>query len=409
MKALDRLSHLYSKLDRKRLWILWTANILWVVLLFSYICCLDSYAESKKASWESNIPALSSLDCKSAVLMEAETGRILYEQNADEALPPASVTKVMTLLLTMEAIEKGSITLDQKLTASDHAASMGGTQVFLEVGEQMSVEDLLKSVIIASANDAAVVLAEAIAGSEESFVSIMNARASELGMKNTHFENTNGLDDTVSNHVTSARDIAIMSRELIAHEKILEYSSIWMDTIRNGEFGLTNTNRLVRFYNGATGLKTGSTSKAKFCISATAKRDGMHLIAVIMGAETRDVRNAEAAKLLDWGFANYSLYTYEACDLGEIKIKGASIETIGCKTEGISVLVPKGTSGKVVAEIKLPDEISAPISQGEEIGSVRFKLNDETIGEAKITSSISADEITFAELLFIMLQKFILW
>ncbi len=409
MKTLDRLSHFFTKLDRKKLWIFWTANILWIVLLFSYICCLDSYAESEKAQWESNIPALAPLDCKSAVLMEAETGRILYEQNADEALPPASVTKVMTLLLTMEAIEKGNITLDQMLTASDHAASMGGTQVFLEVGEQMSVEDLLKSVIIASANDAAVVLAEAIAGSEESFVSMMNTRASELGMKNTHFENTNGLDDTVTDHVTSSRDIALMSRELIRHEKILEYSSIWMDTVRNGEFGLTNTNRLVRFYKGATGLKTGSTSKAKFCISATAKRDGMHLIAVIMGAPTRDIRNAEAAKLLDWGFANYSLYTYEACDLGEIKLLGSNKETLGCKTEGISILVPKGSAGKVTAEVSIPDEMSAPISEGEKIGSICFKLNGETVGEAWITSSESAERITFTELLFIMLQKFILW
>ena len=404
MHILNRLSDLYYRLDRKKLWILWTANILWVVLLFSYLCCLDS-----SAAWEENIPTLAPLDCKSAVLMEAETGRILYEQNADEALPPASVTKVMTLLLVMEALEKGNISLEQMLTASDNAASMGGSQIFLEVGEQMSVEDLLKSVIISSANDAAVVLAEAIAGSEESFVAMMNSRAAELGMKNTHFENTNGLDDTVTNHVTSARDIAIMSRELIAHEKILKYSSIWMDTVRNGEFGLTNTNRLVRFYKGATGLKTGSTSKAKFCISATAKRDGMHLIAVIMGAPTRDIRNAEAAKLLDWGFANYSLYTYEPADLGEIKLLGSKAGTIGCKTDGISILVPKGSADKVTADVTLPESVAAPIVEGEKIGNVVFSLNGEVIGEAEITISATAERITFAELLFIMLQRFILW
>ena len=375
-----------------------------MVLLFSYLCCLDS-----SAAWEENIPTLAPHDCKSAVLMEAETGRILYEQNADEALPPASVTKVMTLLLVMEALEKGNISLEQMLTASDNAASMGGSQIFLEVGEQMSVEDLLKSVIISSANDAAVVLAEAIAGSEESFVAMMNSRAAELGMKNTHFENTNGLDDTVTNHVTSARDIAIMSRELIAHEKILKYSSIWMDTVRNGEFGLTNTNRLVRFYKGATGLKTGSTSKAKFCISATAKRDGMHLIAVIMGAPTRDIRNAEAAKLLDWGFANYSLYTYEPADLGEIKLLGSKAGTIGCKTDGISILVPKGSADKVTADVTLPESVAAPIVEGEKIGNVVFSLNGEVIGEAEITISATAERITFAELLFIMLQRFILW
>ncbi len=405
MKVLDILSHFFNDLDRKKLWVIWIADMLWVILLFSYICCLDSYA----ASWEESIPELAPLDCTSAVLMEAETGRVLYEQNADEALPPASVTKVMTLLLTMEAIEKGNITLDQMLTTSDNAASMGGSQIFLEVGEQMSVEDLLKSVIISSANDAAVVLAEAIAGSEESFVSMMNSRASELGMINTHFENTNGLDDTVTNHVTSARDIAIMSRELISHEKILEYSSIWMDTVRNGEFGLTNTNRLVRFYKGATGLKTGSTSKARFCISATAKRDGMHLIAVIMGAPTRDIRNAEAAKLLDWGFANYSLYTYEAQRLGDIKLLGGSRESIACETEGLSILVPKGSASKVAVEVIMPEEVSAPTVKGDKVGSVRFTLNSETVGEADIVISESAERITFAKLLFIMLQRFILW
>ncbi|MBQ1196762.1 MAG: D-alanyl-D-alanine carboxypeptidase [Clostridia bacterium] len=405
MNILFRLSNLYYKLDRKKLWLIWTASILWIVLLFTYICCLEVGA----AAWEEKVPALAPLDCKSAVLMEAATGRILYEQNADAALPPASVTKVMTLLLAMEAIEKGIITLDQMLTASEHAASMGGTQVFLEVGEQMSVEDLLKSVIIASANDAAVVLAEAIAGSEESFVAMMNSRAAELGMNNTHFENTNGLDDTVTNHVTSARDIAIMSRELISHEKILQYSGIWMDTVRNGAFGLTNTNRLVRFYRGATGLKTGSTSKAKFCISATAKRDGMHLIAVIMGAETRDVRNAEAAKLLDWGFANYSLYTYEASDPGEIKLLGSKEKFITSQADGIAILVPKGKASKVTVEAELPESISAPIAEGDTVGKLIFKLDGETVGELNVTSSESATRITFGELFFIMLQRFILW
>lgn len=405
MNILTRLATLYYRLDRKKLWILWTANLLWIVLLFSYLCCIDSYA----AAWEENIPILSPLDCTSAVLMEAETGRVLYEQNSDEALPPASVTKVMTLLLVMEALDKGNITLDQMLTTSENAASMGGSQIFLEVGEQMSVEDLLKSVIISSANDAAVVLAEAIAGSEESFVVMMNSRASELGMKNTHFENTNGLDDTVTNHVTSARDIAIMSQELISREKILQYSSIWMDTVRNGEFGLTNTNRLVRFYRGATGLKTGSTSKAKFCISATAKRDGMHLIAVIMGAPTRDIRNAEAAKLLDWGFANYSLYAYAPSEQGEIKLIGSKNDSVSCRTEGISILVPKGAASRVTVDTELPENVIAPINAGDSIGKLTFSLDGERIGEAQIVSSASADRITFVELLYIMLQRFILW
>ena len=405
MNILSRLSNLYYRLDRKKLWILWIANILWVVLLFTYLCCLDVYA----ASWEDDISALSQLDCISAVLMEAETGRILYEQNADESLPPASVTKVMTLLLVMEALEKGNIALDQMLTTSENAASMGGSQIFLEVGEQMSVEDLLKSVIISSANDAAVVLAEAIAGSEESFVAMMNYRAAELGMKNTHFENTNGLDDTVTNHVTSARDIAIMSRELISHPKILEYSSIWMDTVRNGEFGLTNTNRLVRFYRGATGLKTGSTSKAKFCISATAKRDGMHLIAVIMGAPTRDIRNAEAAKLLDWGFANYSIYTYPPSEQGSVKLLGSKNSILPCHTDGVAILVPKGASSKVTVETEMPDSVKAPITAGDTVGKITFSLNGERLGEANIVSSATENRISFQELLYIMLQRFILW
>ncbi|MGM9642724.1 MAG: D-alanyl-D-alanine carboxypeptidase family protein [Eubacteriales bacterium] len=403
---LTRIIFYFDGLGRKRLWLLWTANMLWIVMLVSYICCLGAYAAP---SWEESVPELAPLNCVSAVLMEAETGRVLYEQNADEALPPASVTKVMTLLLVMEALEKGNITLDQMLTTSERAASMGGSQIFLEVGEQMSVEDMLKSVVIASANDAALVLAEAIAGSEESFVIMMNKRAAELGMKNTHFENTNGLDDTVTNHVTSARDIAIMSRELIKHEKILEYSSIWMDTVRGGEFGLTNTNRLVRFYKGATGLKTGSTSKAGFCISATAKRDGMHLIAVIMGSATRDIRNAEATKLLDWGFANFSLYKYEPADMGELKLLGSKNTAIGIRTDGISLLVPKGSAGKVSSEVSLPESVSAPVALGQSLGKITFSLGGEQIGEAEIVSSGSAERITFAELLLITLQNYILW
>ena len=230
------------------------------------------------------------LDCKSAILMESKTGTVLYTQNADEAMNPASVTKIMTLLLIMEALDDGRIHLSDTVTVSENAASMGGSQVYLKVGEQMILEDLLKSVVIASANDAAVALAEYLCGNVSVFVERMNQKAAALGMKNTNFENVTGLDDTAQNHVTSARDIAIMSRELIRHPTILQYSSIWMDTIRDGAFGLTNTNRLVRFYPGCTGLKTGSTSKAGFCVSVTAERGDLSLICVIMGAESRDVR-----------------------------------------------------------------------------------------------------------------------
>ena len=301
------------------------------------------------------------LDCRSAILIEATTGKVLYEQNADEALPPASVTKVMTLLLVMEAIDAGTLRMDTLLSVSANAASMGGSQVYLKEGERMSVEDLLKSVVIASANDAAVALAEHTYGSEEAFVARMNQRAAELGMTNTHFENTNGLDDTAQNHVTSAGDIAIMSRELIKHTEILEFSSTWMDTIRNGQFGLTNTNRLVRFYRGCNGLKTGSTAKAGFCVSVTAEREGMTLICVIMGAENRDIRNAEAQKLLDWGFATYGLFTAEAGTVGPVRITGGKQDDVILNYPRFTAVLPKGEISAVEHEVTLPKTLTAPV------------------------------------------------
>ena len=297
----------------------------------------------------------------SAILMEAETGTVLFEKDADTRLPPASVTKVMTLLLVMEALDNGAVGYDDMVTVSEKAASMGGSQIYLEVGEQMSVDDLLKSVTIASANDAAVALAEFIAGTEEGFVKMMNSKAEQLGMSNTNFENTNGLDDTTTDHYTSARDIAIMSRELIKHKKILEYSSTWMDSVRNGEFGLTNTNKLVKYYEGCNGLKTGSTSKAKFCISATAKRNGMQLICVIMAADTKDIRNAEARKLLDWGFANYSYISYEPGKSDNVKVKAGVKDEVGTEFNGFSMLLPKDRSGNVSIEVILPEEVKAPV------------------------------------------------
>lgn len=340
-------------------------------------------------------PVSLDLACKSAILMDAATGTVLYEQNADEALPPASVTKIMTLLLVMEAIDAGAIKLTDMISTSANAASMGGSQIFLEEGEQMSVEDMVKSVVISSANDAAVALAEFVAGSEEAFVERMNKRAEELGMVNTHFENTNGLDDTVENHVTSARDIALMSRALIKHETILKYSSIWMDTIRDGAFGLTNTNRLVRFYKDATGLKTGSTAKAKFCVSATAKRDGMHLICVVMGADTRDIRNAIATKLLDYGFANYSLYHAEAKSLDEIKVLGGVENTCGISYEAFDCVMPKGGEKKVELALELEENLAAPVKVGEQVGKVIYRSNGEVLGEVPILTTETIDKISF--------------
>lgn len=263
----------------------------------------------------------------------------------------------------------------------------------------MSVDDLVKSVVVASANDAAVALAEHVCGSEEAFVARMNERAAELGMVNTHFENTNGLDDTVERHLTSARDIAIMSRALIAHPKILTYSSIWMDTIRDGAFGLTNTNRLIRFYRGANGLKTGSTSRAGFCISATAERDGMQLIAVIMGSPTRDIRNEAAKTMLDWGFANYSIYRHTPEALEPIYVLGGVKSACAVRYSEFSAVLPKGSESRVVTEVNLSPEAAAPLREGDKVGEVSFVCDGETLGTVDIVCAETVEKISFWGLL----------
>ncbi len=346
------------------------------------------------------------LDCRSAILMDAATGTVLYEKNPDEGLPPASVTKIMTLLLVMEAIDGGKIKLEDKLSVSEYAASMGGSQVYLEPGEEMTVNDLIKCVVVSSANDAAVTLAEAVAGTETSFITMMNEKAKELGMSNSNFENATGLDDTTVNHMTSARDIATMSKALMAHPLILQYSTIWMDTVRDGAFGLSNTNRLIRFYKGATGLKTGSTAKAGFCISATACREGLHLIAVIMGSKTRDIRNEAAKTLLDYGFANFSLYTNEGGEGSDIKVLGGCVEF--CKTEyrPCSVLLSKGEAAKVTVTVDAPASVKAPVSKGDVVGTVRFTAGDKIIGETPLLCAESVDKIGFFGLFLKMLEIF---
>ena len=348
------------------------------------------------------------LNCKSAILMEATTGTILYAQNAEEALPPASVTKVMTLLLVMEAIDAGTIRIDDTVSVSANAASMGGSQVFLEEGEQMSVEDLLKSVVIASANDAAVALAEYVSGSVDAFVAKMNAKATELGMTSTKFENVTGLDDTAENHLTSAKDIALMSCALVAHPLVLQYSSIWMDTIRNGEFGLTNTNRLVRFYRGCTGLKTGSTSKAGFCISATAERDGLSLVCVIMGAESRDIRNAAATSLLDWGFANFALYKEEAGKSEPIPVKGSAIRETTGTYSAFSCVVRREELSKIEKNITLSPSITAPTPAGEKVGEVSFRCGERVIGCVDVCIEKEMKRIGFFEILCHVFAKSLL-
>ncbi len=349
-------------------------------------------------------------NARSYILMEASTGLVMLEENADEALPPASVTKIMTLLLVMEAVAEGRIGWDDMVTTSEYAASMGGSQVFLEPGEQMSVSEMVKCVVVSSANDAAVALAEAVSGSEEAFVKRMNERAAELGMKNTTFLNTNGLDDDVDGHVTSARDIAIMSRELITkYPQILEYSSIWMDTIRGGAFGLTNTNRLIRFYNGANGLKTGSTSKAKFCISATAERNGMQLIAVIMASPSRDDRNETAKKLLDYGFANYETAKLALAEpLADMRILGGVTDTVGLAVGESSLVLEKGQSAKLTHEIYLPDHISAPISEGDTVGHVDFLIDGKIISSVPITAAESVKKIGYIGLFSRFIKKLLM-
>ena len=290
-----------------------------MMLIFSSVAFLNNVSASEMIEGgDDSVASSISLDikAKSAILMEAKTGKILYEQNANESLPPASITKIMTLLLVMEALEEGKIKETDLVTISEYAASMGGSQVFLAAGEEFSVRELLKCTVIASANDAAVALAEYTYGSENAFVEAMNQRAKALGLAGSKFENVTGLDDATVNHLTSAKDIAIMSQLLIKYPLIREFSSTWMDSIREGEFTLTNTNRLVRYYAGTIGLKTGSTEKAKFCLSAVAEREGMQLIAVIMGADSRDIRNSEAIRLLDYGFANYSIEKLN--DKGEV-------------------------------------------------------------------------------------------
>ena len=345
----------------------------------------------------------------SVILIEALTGKVLYEREPDAKHIPASVTKVMTMLLIMEAIEAGNLSYDDMIVASANAASMGGSQVYLKEGEQFSVTDMLKSITMASANDACVAMAEHIAGSEEAFVSMMNDKAKQLGMVNTNFENTNGLDDTVTNHYTSARDIAIMSRELINRfPEILNFTSVWMDSVRDGSFGLTNTNRLVRFYKGANGLKTGSTSKAGFCISASAKRDDMQLIAVIMKAPNRDIRNEAAKKLFDYGFASYGMLSYDEEVLEKQYIKGGKTDNTDFYIPKYTDVLPKDSKSSVEREVKLNKNISAPLIKGDKVGKVTYKLNGEVIHEDNIVASSDVDKMTYFGLISRLLKSFVM-
>lgn len=333
------------------------------------------------------------LNAKSAILMEESTGNILYESNPDERLPIASVTKVMTMLLIMEAVDSGKISLDDMVTVSENAMSYGGSTMFLETGEQLTVNDMLKGIAVASANDGCVAMAEHLAGSESAFVDMMNEKAKELGMENTHFMNTNGLDE--DDHYSSARDVAIMSRELMKHETIFNYTSIWMDTLRGGKFQLANTNKLIRFYDGANGLKTGSTSKALCCLSAAAKRNDMQLIAVVLGAPTSAERFASAKSLLDYGFANYAVNTQITAgdEVQKIAVeKGVDKEVDVVAGDSCSTLVKKGQEDNITKEIKIDETITAPIEAGQKIGTMTISRDGEVIADIDLNASSTVEK-----------------
>lgn len=346
------------------------------------------------------------LTAPSAVLLEASSGEVLFEKNAHEVRPCASITKVMTLCLTFDAIDSGQLSLADTLSASAHASSMGGSDIWLKEGEIMTVDDLLKATIIMSANDAAVVLAENVAGSEEAFVQRMNEKAQELGMNDTVFKNCNGLDE--EGHVTSAYDVALMSRELIRHEKVFDYTQTWIDYVRDGATQLVNTNKLIRSYSGITGLKTGTTSQAGSCISATAERDSLSLVSVILGADSTDNRFKDAAALLDYGFANWSVTVPDRPEIGEVPITGGMQESVAAETgEMPKILMKAAERGKVEQSVQLKPDLAAPVKQGDVLGKVSYSVGGETLAEVDVTAAGDVEAITFSSALFYLLHSFL--
>lgn len=346
---------------------------------------------------------------KSALLMDVATGTVLYEKNAHEALPPASVTKIMTMLLIMEAIDSGTLGYDDIVTASEAAAAKGGSQVFLKAGEQMTVSEMLKSIAVSSANDCACAMAEHLSGSESAFVEQMNRRAQELGMRDTHFVNCTGLDDgpDASSHRTSAHDIAVMSRELLArHPDITKYTTIWMDTIRGGAFGLSNTNKLIRFYPGATGLKTGFTSTAGYCLSATARREELELIAVVMGCESAKIRNAACKSMLDYGFAGYCLVSPSLEDAPQVPVRLGSKAFVSLKLDGQGqLLVPKAKRSGIATNIRLEPEVTAPVEAGKQLGSLTVTSGDEVLLEAPLVAAEPVSRLSLGGIYLQILRR----
>ncbi|OPH60851.1 D-alanyl-D-alanine carboxypeptidase [Paenibacillus ferrarius] len=374
--------------------------------LICFICfqiCLTllvpaAFAEEKKAPTVDLTP-----NAQSAVLMDADTGTVIAEKNKDTKLPPASITKIMTMLLIMEAVDKGNIKMDEKVGVSEYAASMGGSQIFLKPGEEMTVQDMLKGIAMASGNDASVAMAEKIAGSEENFVQMMNERAQQLGMKNTHFSNCNGLP--VANHYTTANDIAIMSRELLKHEGITKFTGAYQDYLRKetpNPFWLVNTNKLVRFYSGADGLKTGYTSEAKFCLSATAKRDNLRVVAVVLGEPNTKTRNAEVTKLFDYAFAQFTNYPlFKSGDsLGNFTVNKGQVSTVPLVAkQNYSILMKKGTPTENIRhELKLDPNLKAPITMGQPIGRIVVYNGDSVLSEYPLESPVDVAKATWWKL-----------
>ena len=345
---------------------------------------------------------------KSALLMDAATGTVLYEKNAHERLSPASVTKVMTMLLIMEAVDSGKIGWDDMVTASEAAAAKGGSQIYLKVGESMSVSDMLKSIAVSSANDCACAMAEHIAGSESAFVDRMNTRAAELGMKDTHFVNCTGLDDgaDAQEHKTSAYDIALMSRELLVnHPDIKKFTTIWMDTVRDGQFGLSNTNKLIRFYSGATGLKTGFTSGAGYCLSATAERDGMELIAVVMGCETSNIRTAACKAMLDYGFANFAVVSPEMEGEAAVPVKlGEGDAVRAVPGEDPKLLIDKALKNGITTDMTLEEFVTAPVAPGQPLGMLTIRSGDQILAQIPLVAEGEVKRLTWAQILKLVLK-----
>ena len=346
---------------------------------------------------------------KSAVLMDVQTGTFLCEQNPHEKLAPASVTKVMTMLLIMEAIDSGKIGWDDQVTASETAAAKGGSQIFLKAGETMAVSDMVKSIAVSSANDCACAMAEHLAGSEAAFVEQMNQRAQELGMNDTHFVNCTGLDDdpAAKEHRTCAYDIALMSRELLKnHPDIKKFTTIWTDTVRNGAFGLANTNKLVRFYSGCTGLKTGFTSGAGYCLSASAQRDGLELIAVVMGSETSQDRFGACRSLLDYGFANFALYAPEFTENAAVPVKLGHTDSVLAEPAGkTAVLVDKGQRSSIASEVTLEESITAPVSKGQRLGTLTVRSGQQILAQMPLVAAESVTRLTAWDLAVQILRQ----